>query len=76
MYSESNFADCRDTNMSEALLARFRCEMQHTPGLALTAAQAARLFAVPPDVCARVLAALAQHGAICLRPDGRFTGYL
>jgi len=76
MNSKINSADGGSTAVRDALLERFRCEMQHTPGLALTAAQAARLFAVPPDVCGRILGSLAQEGAICLRPDGRFTGYV
>ena len=62
----------RDHASREALLGRLRQELRHAPGLALTPAQAARLFDVPDDVCGRVLALLAQQGAIYIRPDGRF----
>lgn len=74
MPSDHHVADRRDTAMREALLDRFRCEIQHMPGLALTPAQAARLFAVPPDVCERLLTLLAAQGAIHRRQDGRFAG--
>ncbi len=64
--------DRRDVAIIEALLARLRREIRHVPGLALTTDQASRLFDVPPDLCARLLASLAQQGVIQIRPDGRF----
>jgi len=60
--------------MRDALLNRFRYEIQHTPGLALTPDQASRLFGIPRDVCGRLLTRLVQEGAIYLRSDGRFVG--
>jgi hypothetical protein len=74
MLSDTKTDERRDVEMREALLNRFRCEIQHTPGLALTPEQASRLFGVPRDVCGRLLAHLAKQGAIYLRPDGRFVG--
>ena len=64
--------DRRDVAMREALLARLRREIRHVPGLALTPGQASRLFNVPPELCDRLLASLAQQGIIQIRPDGRF----
>ena len=66
--------DRRDLDMRDALLDRFRREIQHTPGLALTPDQASRLFGIPRDVCGRLLTCLVREGAIYLRPDGRFVG--
>lgn len=68
----SNDLESRDSTTREAFLAKFRHELQHVPGLALTPEQASRLFDVPQEVCGRLLASLAQQGAIYLRPDGRF----
>ena len=42
------------------------------PGLCVTPKEVARLFGVPPNVCERVLSALAEEGALVLRPDGRY----
>jgi hypothetical protein len=66
----------RDNQSREALLGRLRQELRHAPGLALTPEQASRLFDLPQDVCGRLLASLAQQGAIYIRPDGRFVGIL
>ena len=63
--------DQRDSATREALLEQLRAELRHAPGLALTPAQAARLFNVPPETCERLIAALADEGAIHLRADGR-----
>ena len=76
MLPETKTDDRRDVEMRDALLDRFRSEIQHIPGLALTPDQASRLFGVPRDVCGRLLAHLAQQGAIYLRPDGRFVGLM
>jgi hypothetical protein len=63
--------DQRDSATREALLAQLRAELRHAPGLALTPAQAARLFNVQPEICERLIAALAAEGAIHVRADGR-----
>jgi hypothetical protein len=64
-------ADRRDVAARGTLLERFRSEMRHTPALALTLPQAARLFNLDLDVCERLIAALAQEGLIHVRSDGR-----
>jgi hypothetical protein len=61
----------RTTASRDALLEQLRDEFRHTPGLALTPLQAARLFNVEPETCERLIAALADEGAIRVRPDGR-----
>jgi hypothetical protein len=71
----TEFADhteCRHVEARDALLERFRSEMRHAPALALTLPQAARLFNIEPDICARLITALAQEGLIHIRADGRF----
>ncbi len=72
MLSDLQTDDRRDSDLREALLSRFRREIQHTPGLALTPEQASRLFGIPRDICGRLLTRLVKEGAIYLRPDGRF----
>lgn len=67
----SSAVDQRDGATREALLEQLRAELRHAPGLALTPAQAARLFNVKPETCDRLIAALADEGAIQVRPDGR-----
>jgi hypothetical protein len=66
----------RDVKMRKALLSKLQSEIQHVPGLALTSDQASRLFGIPPDVCRRLLANLAQESAIHVRPDGRFVAVI
>jgi hypothetical protein len=56
---------------TDLLLERFRSEIRHAPGLALTLAQTARLFNLELDACQRLIAALAQEGLLYVRPDGR-----
>ena len=56
---------------TDLLLERFRSEIRHAPGLALTLAQTARLFNLELDACQRLIAALAQEGLLHVRPDGR-----
>ena len=65
MLSQLQTDDRRDIEMRDALLARFRHEIQHTPGLALTPDQASRLFG---------MRALAYDRILTLRSDGRFVG--
>lgn len=76
MPTEVSHSDHRNISSREALLAQLRTELRHTPGLALTLAQAARLFNVAPDTCERLIAALASEGAVELRPDGRIVSTL
>lgn len=77
MISEKvDYPDDRDLSTRKALLAKLRRELRHVPALALTSEQASRLFDVPPDMCGRLLSALAQEGAITVRPDGRFVAVI
>jgi hypothetical protein len=46
------------------LQVRIRAEYQEMPGLRLTLTQAARLFNLEPERCARVLAGLVEHGTL------------
>ena len=68
----ADHTDRRDVDARGTLLERFRSEMRHTPALALTLPQAARLFNIEPDICERLITALAQEGLIHIRSDGRF----
>jgi hypothetical protein len=54
-----------DRTLCERVLGEFR-EM---PGLVLTEPQAARLFCIEHETCARILGSLVESGA--LRTDGR-----
>jgi hypothetical protein len=65
--------DRRDTNSRTMIVERLRAEFEHMPGIALTAAQVARLENVPVEVCQRVLSALAEQLEVVRRDDGRFT---
>ena len=69
-------SDRRDAASRETLLELFRSEMRHAPGLALTLAQAARLFNIQQDACERLVGALAREGLIHVRQDGRFVSKL
>jgi len=42
------------------------------PGLQLTTAQAARLLALTPDACSRILAALAARGVLRATSSGHY----
>jgi hypothetical protein len=64
--------DRRDIRHREALVKRLHGEFREIPGLCLTPTEASRLFGIAPDVCQRVLFALAEDGFLCLRTDGRF----
>ena len=51
---------------------RVRGEFREMPGLALTLAQAGRLWSLDAATCAEVLAQLVGTGFLCQRPDGAF----
>lgn len=76
MPTDASNTDQRDTSSRDALLQQLRTELRHTPGLALTLAQAARLFNVAPATCERLIATLASEGAVELRADGRIVSML
>ena len=62
----------RDVVMRKALIHRIRSEFQEMRGLSLTLVQAARLFGIPQEVCARVLLRLADEGLLRLTTEGRY----
>lgn len=49
-----------------------RSEFDEMPGMRLTLAQARRLWALPEDECARLLAQLVDAGFLARDRDGRF----
>ncbi|HUU33007.1 MAG TPA: hypothetical protein VMW48_03030 [Vicinamibacterales bacterium] len=55
-----------------AVLAAVKREYEELPGLALTADQAQRLWALEPRVCSVVLARLVQSGYLCLTESGQY----
>ena len=55
-----------------ALRARIEAEYREMPGLALTAAQARRLWALDDDCCARLLGVLTAAGFLSCDSDGRY----
>lgn len=57
---------------SADLVARVRGEFVEMRGFSPTVEQAARLFALTNDECARVLRALVQEGFLQRTPDGRY----
>ena len=59
----------RDTRV---VTDRVRGEFKEMPGLALTLAQAGRLWSLDAATCAEVLAQLVSTGFLCQRPDGAF----
>jgi len=65
--------DRRDDESRARLVGRVRGEFSEMPCMRVTCAEAARLFGLRPDVCARVLADLAGAGDIRQGPDGRFS---
>jgi hypothetical protein len=65
--------DRRDDESRARLLSRVRGEFSEMPCMRVTCAEAARLFGLRPDVCARVLDDLAGAGDIRQGPDGRFS---
>ena len=59
--------------VTEAVLAvRIKAEFREMPGLSPTLTQAARLFGVGPDECARVLLELERDQFLEHLPDGRY----
>ena len=62
----------RDYRSREALLQRVRGEFMEMPCLRLTRGQAQRLFALRPDICERVLAALIREQTLTCGSDGRY----
>lgn len=72
MPTDSLHPDRRNLASRDTLLEQLRSELRHTPGLALTLEQAARLFNLQLDTCERLIGSLMQEGLIQVRPDGRF----
>ena len=62
----------RDEAARQALLRRIVSEFEEVPGMLLTVAQAARLFGLPLDACARMLADLADGGRLHQAVSGRY----
>jgi DNA-binding IclR family transcriptional regulator len=58
--------------MRKALVHRIRSEFGEMRGLSLTLAQAARLFGIPLEVCARILVGLADEGLLRSTTEGRY----
>ena len=54
------------------LRRRFHSEYQHFPGMSLTADQAARLFALPKDVCRRVFEELVEARVLSRQWEGKY----
>jgi hypothetical protein len=65
-------AERRDLTSRRALLHRVHSEFREMPGLRLSIQQAARLFSVPPTVCARVLAELIADDLLRVTHDGHY----
>lgn len=63
----------RDLIRREALSRRVLAEFTEMPGLALTLQQAARLFGIGPDVCARILSQHIRQGRLRLTDDLHYT---
>jgi hypothetical protein len=66
----------RDAAGRQLLRRRFQLEYQELPGMSLTAAQAARLFALREDVCLRILEELVQAGVLKRKWEGRYVATL
>lgn len=62
----------RNVAAREALLRRIRDEFEEMPGLSLTLVQAARLFALTPEACSRILLRLVDERQLCVKSDGRY----
>ena len=63
------------TTRVERCLDRVRGEFAEMRGFSPTLPQAARLFNLPVEECARVLAALVQDGSLRRDDDGRYRRY-
>lgn len=57
----------------ETVVATVRHEFEEMPGLALTAEQARRLWALEPRVCGVVLDRLVEAGYLCQTVTGHYT---
>lgn len=55
-----------------AVVAAIKREYEEMPGLALTAEQARRLWALEPRVCSVVLARLVESGYLCQTESGQY----
>ena len=64
--------DRRDRRSREEQLATVVREFDELGGLALTSAQAARLFGLEPGLCARLLGELVDGGFLRRREDGQY----
>jgi len=62
----------RDPRSREQQLAAVVREFDELGGLALTPAQAARLFGLAPDRCDRLLVELVEGGFLRRRDDGQY----
>ena len=56
-----------------ALETRIRSEFQEMRGLSLTVDQAARLFGIPREACAKLLSALTEQGVLQLKAGTRYS---
>ena len=65
-------AERRNGDARWALIHRVWDEFDEMPGTSLTLPQASRLFALPLDVCDRILVTLVQDGRLHRTQDGRF----
>jgi len=65
--------DRRDGESRARFLGRVRSEFGEMPCMRVTCEEAARLFGLRPDICARVLEELAHASYISKGPDGRFS---
>jgi hypothetical protein len=69
-----NATHSRDPGLpsAAAVVQRVRAEFGEMQGFSPTAAQAARLFGLAPDECARVLDDLVRDGFLVLGSDGLY----
>jgi hypothetical protein len=65
-------AERRDPAGRQRLRTRFHHEYEELPGMSLTPEQAARLFALPSDMCRRVLDELVQEGSLTRGWEGNY----
>lgn len=63
----------RRPDVNEGLLLRIRAEYREMPGLRLTVAQAARLWALDRDTCEAALERLAHMNYLRRTLDGAYT---
>lgn len=69
---KANDEDARDTTAGAALERRIRSEFREMRGVAITVEQAARLFGIPRQTCARVLSRLTEQGFLRLTRRGHY----